>query len=340
MRPHPPSVSLAALSLTAFGLPAADINPVQYGGFIETVLAVQDGDSALPTNAAVITATAAAQLRASYAITERTSGLIELRADDTGIEFKQAVAEWQVGDDVRLQVGRFTSWIGWESTDSPERYRVNRSLMLGAGPLAPLLGPQAQLLNVAPESVTGAAIHLAESRRVSLALHLVDFIWDQPDERPSDSLSAAAVIGFHGASWDASLRGSYGQEEWLDRQDLFQFEATAELRGLRETQGLLFATDLLYTGYDLSESLGILALANWQLPDSSTSLTASINWVDPVMDDDLRSNDEALEVAFAVLTNPTADANFAINAEARYIARATADSDEFGLFLEALAVIP
>ena len=63
-----------------------------------------------------------------------------------------------------------------------------------------------------------------------------------------------------------------------------------------------------------------------------------LDYIDPAMDDG--DDVDGFEVAVALLTNPTNAAEFALNVEARTIVRSADDSDEHGLFFEALAVIP
>ena len=252
--------------------------------------------------------------------------------------------EWAVNDQVSLAMGKFHNHLGWEGNDAPELYRVNWSqvwnLQNGS-----LLGA-----SDVDGNTTGLGVGIAASEQVDIGIYLVDGFWGEDGATGNKELADLAL----GANVTFTIKGlglfdidlaydmNASSDEDGEEADIFALGFNGEIDALRESNGVLFFWDLFYLDYDVAAGLGFLAGGNLDLKtDTPMSLTANIAYVDPNDDDDAGGeDDEILEIAIALLTNPTKDENFALNFEGRYIDRGADESNEFGLFLEALAVIP
>ena len=103
-------------------------------------------------------------------------------------------------------------------------------------------------------------------------------------------------------------------------------------------QGLTFAYDVIAVDYNESE-LEVMVAANYVLADDALGFPASVTGMLTCFRQ--RCAITETEFAFALLTNPTGDANFAVNVEVQFIAEDDqVDDDTFGIYLEALAIIP
>lgn len=367
-----PTLGLVA-ALTPAAM-AADVGGLTINGYVDTILEIQSYDEAIafdsPNEPGVdsdddteIDFTASAQTEIGYKIGANVSANIELFYGDEGagagrgtldghtLHVEQAYVEWAVNDQVSLAMGEFHNHLGWEGNDAPELYRVNWSQVWSLQNGLILNGALAAAGADADTSgnTTGLGVGIAASEQVDIGIYLVDGFWGEDGVTGRKELADLAL----GANVTFTVKGlglfdidlAYDMNASTDdsgeEADIFALGFNGEIDALRESNGVLFFWDLFYIDYDLAAGLGFLAGGNLDLKtDTPMSLTANIAYVDPVDDDDVAEDDDLIEIAIALLTNPTKDENFALNFEGRYIDRAADDSSEFGLFVEALAVIP
>jgi hypothetical protein len=354
---------------------AADVGGLNVAGYVDTILAFSDADEAItgdPDADSILEFSAAAQLEIGYQIGDAVSANIELywtehpdqnfdpdgtpaSGDEftidggTGVDLQQAYVSWAINEQVSLVMGKFHNWIGWEGQDAPELYRVNNSYMYAGG-----YQGSGMWLGANPwgDDVTGLGVIITPTEELEIGVFAVNYIYNDDNglagdqARTTDTLSFGAygtytMAGVGYFDLDISMGVDESQNADGDSGSILGIDLNGEIDALREDNGLLFAYDLNYTDYDAAASLGILVLANYALPtETPMSITGSINWYDPNDDDDIREDDDGLEIAIALLANPTDDENFSTNVELQYISRSADDSNEFGIFVEALAVIP
>lgn len=171
--------------------------------------------------------------------------------------------------------------------------------------------------------------------------------------------------------------GGYAGALWANpdgwREDVFGIGLNVEVDALRNSTGLLFAGDLQVIDYDLASSLALMGMVNWQFhPNMSGTFMAS--YLDANDEDSSVTivpgpnpgdvweywqyngeNDEQIQLALALLTNPTGSEYFAANFELQYTIRDDLDvapggslydlgkfekRNDIGFFVELLAVIP
>jgi hypothetical protein len=350
---------------------AADVGGLNVAGYVDTILAFSSADKDVAIGGedddTIIEFSAAAQLEVGYQIGDAVSANMEIYfteddgdSDTNEVELQQAYVSWAVSEQVSLVMGKFHNWIGWEGLDAPELYRVNNSYMYAGGYQAgndPVWS--GGYLNIWGDDVTGLGAIITPSEQIEIGIFAVNYIFYDGDlgatltppvtpaePRSTDSLSFGAYVtytmdGVGYFDFDLSLGIDETQDDSASAASIFQIDLNGEIDMLREDNGLLFAYDINYTDYDLAAAMGILLLANYALPtETPMSLTASINYFDPVDDDDVAEDDEGMEFAVALLANPTDDENFSTNLELQYISRSGDDLNELVIFVEALAVIP
>lgn len=346
--------TLGLVAFTTAPAMAADVGGLNVGGYVDTILTFADGGDAIAGEDAEIDFSAAAQLEIGYQIGDAVSANIELYwdGDSSETDLQQAYVAWAINEQVTITMGKFHNFIGWEGLDAPDLYRVNNSYMYAGG----TIGGNNLPVSVWGDDVTGVSVTVAASEQIEFGVGIVDYIWNAEGPagidpaftvgRASDAISFMAYATYvaEGLGY-FDLDIGFGAEESVtdtgEAGDIFQIDINGEIDTLKEDNGLLFAFDINYTDYDAAGSLGILLLANYVLPtEVPMSATLSLNYLDAVDDDDIAEDDEGTEIAVALLTNPTDDENFSLNVEARSITRGLDDSDEFGVYLEMLAIIP
>lgn len=339
--------TLGLMACTATPAIAADVGGLNIGGYVDSILTIADGDDAVAGDDPTVDFSSFAQLEIGYAIGDDVTANVELSFDEDGFDaanMEQAYVTWAIDPQVALTMGKMHNWIGWEGLDAPALYRVNNSYMYNGGSLAGTGGPA-----IWGDDVTGAGVIVTPNDEFELGLFVVDYIWNETNGLAGDEARGTDALSFGAyGTWTVDGIGyfdldlGFGADESTDGAgsagDIFQVDVNGEIDAIREDNGLLFAFDVNYTDYDAAAALGVLALANYTLPTTTPmSLTGSINYFEPNDDND---DDEGIEIAVALLANPTNNDFFSTNAEVRYITREAEDSDEFGIFFEALAVIP
>lgn len=361
--------TLGLLAATPVAASAADIGGLSIGGYVDSVLeftsadeeaAIARGGSA--DDDTFIEFHPSAQLEVGYAIGNAVNAYVELFYDEstgtavgsTSLELEEAYVTWAVSEQAALTFGRFHNWIGWEGHDAPELYRVNFSNIANSGLYGDNTG-----------GVEGVGLNANVNEQFRVGLYVVDAIWGEENtptaglfpravavgKAPDDlAVGADATFTMEGIGWfDLDL--AYGIAEGgneagaTENEDAFGVDFNFEIDALREDNGLLFFGDVIFVDFDVASAMGVLAGANWRFQTATPmSATLMVDYLEPNDDAD---DDEQLEVAAALLTNPTSDENFSLNFEARFIQRGeasigtTADEDnEVGFFVEALAVIP
>jgi hypothetical protein len=326
---------------------AADVGGLTIDGYVDAILEFSDSSSDTIDDAE-IDFSAFAQLEVGYAIGDAVNANIELGFDEGGsVDLEQAFVEWAVAEQVTITMGKFHNWIGWEGRDAPELYRINNSILYGMGQWPG--GGEGMFWGANNGNVTGLGVGFNASEQFSVSLYIVDEIFTSM--APATRSTEAFSIGVAG---DFALEGigtfgaaiSLGQEEGPagggigDNEDILDINIVAEIDALKEDNGLLFAADIHFFDFDTSDGLAVMLMGNYAFgTDTPMSASLFISHVEPNSDFD---DDEIMEIAVALLTNPTNDENFSLNFEVRSISRddVVSTDSEFGVFVEALAVIP
>jgi len=335
------------LAMGALGaLPAAEIaDGLTMDGYVDSVSSVADADDAVnPDGDVVIDFTAFAQFDVEYRVGDEITARMELSYDEDGFDednFEEAHVTWALGEQVGLIAGKFENWIGWEGADAPELYRVNPAWVTSGGTIA-TNGDPVGLFGI---NTTGVGVIVTPAAGFEAGLFVVDAIYDEPTDRPTDSVSLGGYLDYAAEGVGSfQLDAMYGADERAGEEDILGLDLWGEIDALREDAGLLFAFDVNYTDFDSDSALAILVMANYEFDGAPVPMSATLmlDWIDPYQDDTgpQGADDDSFEVAVALLTHPTSDEHVAFTVEARSIFQAADDSDEFGLFVELLAIIP
>jgi hypothetical protein len=326
-----PTLGLVAASFTPTF--AADVGGgLQVGGYVDAILAIESKDDALVTNTddtTFVDFMSAADINVGYNIGSDVRAYVELgfNGDNSDVDLQEAYAEWKL-ETVSLTMGKFHSHLSYEGNDAPELNRVNTSIVYNM---------------FSGENNTGLAIGFKPSDTVDVGIYLVDdFYGDANGTKEGTDLGVGASVTFKvaGIGWfDVDLAYDMAAVPGAgDPEDLLVFGINGEIDSMKESSNLLLAFDLSYADAGDVSSYGLMLMANYGLSTSfPSSATLMVSYLEPDGDTD---DDEEMEIAVAWLSNPTNDNNFALNLEARMIDRAADESSEFGIFVEALAVIP
>lgn len=296
------------------------------GGFVDSILTFEDRDG---DEDATIDFWSGAVVQTSAAIGDDVALQIDLQydGDSTDVQLRQAYSTWAVTEQITLQFGKSISWIGWQAAYAPGLYRIN---------VTPYVG------DFYGNDTTGVWGIITPTEMVTITLAVVDDIYGTKSE--SDSLAfggeiSADIEGFGNAQLELQFDPSGA--DYYDpaaEPDEAAFSVVAHATGDQLVENLLLGAEFALADYDTAASMAFMLMGNYTLgTDIPMSVTGMASYWDPNDDAD---DDEVIEIAVALLTNPTNDSNFAINVEVAYEDYELDDDDTIGVYLEALAVIP
>lgn len=327
-----PALGFVALGATA---QAADTAGVTVGGFVDTGFNILSNDVGVPSydtyngtsDEMTLDFWAETELQVAATIGQDVSLQVDLEVEEDGTtDLEQANIAYTVDPKVTLVMGRFETFLGWEAVDAPGLYRVNYS-------------PVAELSS---DSMTGIDAGIMINEKMSLDIILTDDIWGDTGAGVGTTTSDALAIGLN-FGMDVDNYGNVDIEFAWDQYagvattgdaDRIQFGINTTATDLVE--GWLFGAEFSYADVDAYAMYGLLLAANYKV-NEKVSATGMFSYYEP--NDDADDNED-MEIAVALLTTPTGDDNFALNAEIGYLMAGADDSDAFILSLEALAVIP
>ena len=335
-----PTLALVASATTAS---AIEVDALTIGGYVDAVLNITSNDIGAdkwggPSDELGTDFTAAFQLDVDYAIGEQAAARAELKWDQDGnTALEEAYASWQFHDKWSVHMGRFETFIGWESLDAPNLTRVN---FHNAGSLS----------EVSPY-YDGASVRGALTEQLSLGLYVADQLIAPSVARADSSQDLAfgaelsyalddndsyVDLDFTYDSYSAGLGGTGFDSIWsVNINAQYNFAEGTPLSVYGEFNYASWANDGT-AAEDSDNNMWFMLGASYGFADNMIG-SLMIDWIDP---SDTAEDDAELEIAAALLTNPTNDANFAVNVEVAYISAEADDSNAFGVFLEALAIIP
>lgn len=333
-----PALKALALSATATaGLSAADVGGLTIGGFVDTWLEIVSyGEDAAPAvdnnnepDDLEVDFVAEVELQVGYKIGSNIAAQIDLEYyGDGGYDLETATITWQINDTVSLMMGEFVDWLGWEAADAPGRYRVNRSILVNEN-------------YYGTKTVTGAGVGIAASDKVKVGIYITDHIYGETGKELADlALGGDLSVDLEGYGnvnfefgYDINAAPSMGGA--VD-ESIMGVGVNTTFTGMEK---LVLGGEFHYLDYELASKYGFMAMANYKFQDDMSG-TLMIAYAEPNDDAD---DDNIMEVTAALLTNPTKDANFALNFEVSYItpdSASDADLDTLGIYVEMLAVIP
>jgi hypothetical protein len=301
--------TLGALALVS-AAPAIEVGDLTIGGFVDTVLFFQDSDLSGTTSGgsadSIIDFTADAELQFGYKVGDSVTAQVdvELDAETNGIATEQAYVSWGVTDQVTLTLGKVETLIGYEAVDAPDLWRVGGSLVA----------------DVTPGPTTGLNVGFAASEQLSVDVYIVDGLYltdsgthflastapGKTSEDISFGLSATYTDEKFFVDVDFAIDTGADSAVTPGDGDISMFGINGEFTGVEK---LTVFGDLQMISLENEDIMAILIGANYAIDDTK-SVTAMVSMLDV---DTL--NVSPMEIAVALLTNPTGDANFAVNYE-------------------------
>ena len=329
--------TLGALALST-AVSAIEVGDLTIGGFVDTVFTIEtsDGSGTPSGDESIMDFSAAAELQFGYNIGDAVSAQVDIEVDgeanpssSSNVAIEQAYVSWAINDQATLTMGKVETLIAYEAVDAPDLWRVGYSLVG----------------EISPDSTTGLNVGFAPSEQVAVDLYIVDGIYDT-DSSPSaggklsDDLSFGVSVVFSSETFfvDFDVAVDTGGSS-VAEESITVIGVNGEFTGV---ENLTVFGDLLNKSDDDVDSMALLVGANYQIDDSK-SVTGMLSYLEENGDND---DDESMELAIALLTNPTGDANFAVNYElALYMAGdastvRTGVEDATTISVEFLAVIP
>jgi len=372
-----------ALGLIAFTNPAAQAadGALSIGGFVDTILSLDDDRSANVAATdrneedASLQFIADVELRLGYKIGEKVGAKVDLEfhnesddagPDDSEMDLEQAFINYAFADSMSWTIGKFTTPLGWVAADADGLYRINAGIVPGGfDDVSGLYG----------SDVVGTALNFTVSDDLGISVFLVNG-WglETADNYNDDKFSGDRNSLLLGVGVDVVYQiadvGSVNFEAVYDPQNAANGAAGAANAsagdvfqlGLNGTfkpyEALTLGAEVIYRGVgeddgagnDDRTDYGVVAMANHTIPGFPCPASATVMYQRHDRETDDLRDQAANEVAVALLTNPTGDAKFALNAEVGYefydgdsgaVATVGNTNDEsWVVALEALAVIP
>lgn len=352
-----PALGLVAVSTTA---QAENIGGLTIGGFVDVVTSVEHTKNADFTDAgasATYGTGAAIELRLGYKVGENITTQIDLEwnnagTDDRSVYLEQAYVNWALNDTSSLTAGKYTTYAGWVAADADGLYRINDTTLP---------------LNIYGGELLGVAYNMQANADIGISFFLVnglDVIENNHDNGNATGNIALAVD----AVYNVADLGSFNLEAGYDYINDDSNEISVGLNttlNLASVKALTIGGELYYrtisdyealylgdlaplTGGPIdgrdSTVISFLALANYALEASfPMSVTGQITYANLKYEGGVDATVKATEFAVALLTNPTNDANFGVNAEVFYNtidADRAENANSTGIALEFLALIP
>lgn len=367
-----------ALGIIAFTNPAAQAadSALSIGGFVDTILAIDDNRSANDATTdkneedATVGFTADVEIRLGYKIGEKVGAKVDIEyhnvaigtLGNSNVDLEQAFINYAFADKMSWTIGKFTTPIGFIAADADGLYRIN------AGPVVNLYGSDVvgTALNFTANDDLGISFFVVngwglengfdaydqsigndDSRGnllLGIGLDLVYKIGDVGsinfeavyDPQNAENGATGAADAASGDVFQVGLNGTFKPYEALT------LGAEVIYRGVGEDDG---------AGDDDRKDYGVVAMANHTIPGFPCPASGTLMYqrVDNEADDTL---DPAVnEVAVALLTNPTGDSKFGLNAEVSYefydggsnrggSGTSNVEDESWIIAFEALAVIP
>ncbi len=358
-----------ALGIIAFSsnLAYAADSGVTIGGFVDTTFSVANGDADAgyltpnsATGARGLTGdndtsagfAAATEIRLGYKIGDKVGAQVDVEWNNNGADasagghtdtyLEQAYVNYAFADQLSLTTGKFTTYAGWVAADADGLYRIN------AGPIVALYGGE----------LVGAALNWAPSDELAVSFFLVnglDLVNEDSTNTNADNERISPAVDL---VYKVKDLGSFNVElGYEDNAGNFSMWSLGVNATIKTGDTLTFGAELIYQ--DISDENGVgplgddatrwgaLAMANFAMKDMAVpmSVTGMIQHVDLSVDNAGDQNDTSTELSVALLTNPTGDAKFGVNAELSYQmdsqdSGTSEENNTIGLALEAIAVIP
>lgn len=355
--------ALGALAFTGTSFAAELQGGISLGGFVDAIGTASntsdDGEST------AYEFTSAVELRFGAKIDDKVGVKVDVEFNNnnaaTGVHddayLEQAYINWAFDKQTSLTFGKFSTWQGWVATDSDGLYRVNR------GPIAALYG----------EDAIGAALNYMPNQQFGVSFFLVNGIgYDEADAFGNEQTDGSyfvspAVDVTYKVDGVGSFNGEISYDfEGSDARDVLHVGLNTTLK-FKSVEALTLGAELIYQAIGETEAggddfthLGLLGMANYKFvgapkPMSGTLMVQYIQATDSVpgtgtggapANSGFADGVDAtvLEVAAALLTNPTGSAAFGLNFELAYqtvdVDTAEDTIDSVSAAIELLALIP
>ncbi|MBA2480342.1 MAG: hypothetical protein H0V44_06750 [Planctomycetes bacterium] len=222
---------------------------------------------------------------------------------------EQAFVDWRSSSVLTMRAGRFqTTWLGWEGFHTPELWRVNHSAAWdwnvqnhGLGPARPFVTDGIGALLSVPDVPFTAQFFIAD-----------DLLGDAPGQKPSDKAVGASFAYKPKGVGRVELGLGFDPNSSVTRNgtgsNSFAIDVNADITAFQD-RGWFFAGEiqvhrhpkLWVAGATWGSDLIALAMANYAFMPGKASATLMIDYVERGFS---ASNNEVLEIAFAVLTRP------------------------------------
>jgi hypothetical protein len=356
---------LASTSGTAF---AANVDGLTVGGFVDTIASVtnteDDGQRARPAFSA------ATELRIGYKAGDKvtaqvdvewnnSTSVIESDLDGDGedealagagrdVYLEQAYVNYAFADKLSLTTGKFTTYAGWVAADADGLYRIN------GGPITSLYGGE----------LVGAALNFSASDELGVSLFVVnglDRVSDASVNGNDNNRVSPAIDIVYKLTDVGSFNIEGGYDSLSEDSEELSLGVNATIK-LASYQPLTLGAEAIWRSVNddaavgagaaaETSGLGFLLMVNHTIPGAPFPMSGTLMGQHVITEAENTGgttieDSNVTELSFALLTNPTGDSHFGLNAEVFYtiesddLAAESDDVNSLGVALEAIAVIP
>ena len=345
--------ALGILISTSGALFAENVGGLTVGGFVDTTGTIQNvnDDPAASSEAVNKFFAAAVELRLGYKVGDKVTAQVDMEWNndntDTNTNVEQAYVNWALTNTVSLTTGKFTSYAGWESADADGLYRVNHSPIFNA---------------LYTDDVIGVAVNFQPMADLGVSVFVLNGLFGEAFNDSTNSLQALAVDAVYKVKDVGTFNAEFGFDAPAPDQTAYSLGLNATIK-LASYQPLTVGAEFMLNGFkdDAAntdgKALGFMVMGNHTLPSSKimpfpSSVTGMISLlsaeggsgVDLGAGTSATRDSNSSEIAVALLTNPTNDSHFGVNAELAYqvVSQDNLKDDITSILfaLEAIAVIP
>jgi hypothetical protein len=334
---------------------AENVGGLTVGGYVDTVGTFSDTKE--DGNGTQKYFSSAIELRVGYKVGDKVTAQIDIEGNNNeasgphgDMYLEQAYINYAISKEFSLTTGKFTTFAGWVAADSDGLYRIN------GGPITSLYGTE----------LVGVAGNFAPSEDLGVSVFLVNGLdLFAHDDTTNDATNKRVAIGAD-VVYKVKDVGSFNLEAGYDSRgvDLTEYEIGVNTTlKFASYEPLTVGAELIFNkSKDSSgaadvdmDKTGFLLMGNHTIPNAPFPMSGTVmfQFVKQSVDAATDVDEDIKEIAIALLTNPTSDAHFGVNAELSYqiesgdtgaFATPTTTTDDdiksFKFALEAIAVIP
>lgn len=315
--------ALGAFAFVGAPADAIEVGDLSIGGFTDAIFTYQDVDAEDDPD---IGFSGDVELQFAYAIGSNVTARTDLEFGEaaggksgSGQAYVEAAdVTWAINEQFSLTMGRFENWLGYELEDAPDRMRINNSLLFDANGV----------------DTDGLAGTFSANDELTVGVFVTDTVYGSA-AGSTKNISFGARVDYIQADMFSLALNVQLDDGGDEPEDWFGLNISGDYTGVENLTVYGDITSQTGVGYVDESLFGILIGASYGFQENMAGV------LDVSMLSYDESEEEELQIAGALITNPTGDSNFAVNYELTAQTHDQNDGADFLRFaVEFLAVIP